>query len=312
MQKLAKIFKSGSKKCFKLSLIALLLWANLGFLPGTVITGLAQIIPLPEEPYKNTFVVGSGDTALEKTESVVGKVVGQGRLLLAAVAILLGITGAVQLLVSEDKDEGATKAKQIILYSVVGFAIIALSSDLGKIFDLSGGGLLGNRAELNERLQIFDNTIRIVITFIKYLLGSVAILMLVITGLRLVTNSDQEDEVGKNKKNIMYILGGLFALLFVDTFIRNVFYKIDAPGEDLTIDLGQGITELVSFTNFIVSWVGPIAILTFVAGGAMYVFAFGDEEQQGTARKMMTASLIGIVFIFGAFGIVSTVITGRL
>ncbi len=312
MLNLARILKSGSKRCFKLSLVALLLWANLGFLPGTIATGLAQIIPLPEDAYKKTFVVGKGDTALEKTESVVGKVVGRGRILLAAVAILLGLTGAVQLIVSEDKEEASTKAKSIILYAVVGFAIIALSGDLAKIFDLSGGGLLGKRGELKERIQIFDNTIRIVITFIKYMLGSVAILMLVITGLKLVTTSDQEDEVGKNKKNIIYILGGLFVLLFVDTFIRNVFYKIDSPGEDITIDLGQGITELVSFTNFIVSWVGPVAILTFVAGGAMYVFAFGDEEQQGTAKKMMTSSLIGIVFIFGAFGIVSTIITGRL
>jgi hypothetical protein len=82
----------------------------------------------------------------------------------------------------------------------------------------------------------------------------------------MVTLGDSEEEMGKAKKNIGFILGGLFALIFVDGIIRNVFYNIDRPGQNVSIDLGQGIKELVGFTNLIVSFMGPIAIITLVAG----------------------------------------------
>jgi hypothetical protein len=178
--------------------------------------------------------------------------------------------------------------------------------------DFSGGGLLGERAEVAFRLRLFDNTVRILITFIKFILGAIAVFMLTLTGLRLITLGDNEEEAGKAKKNIIYILGGLFALLFVDNMINNVFYVIDKPGENITIDLAQGIREIVGFTNFIVSWITPVAVITLVAGGLMYVGSFGNEETQTKAKKMIITSLIGIVIIYGAFGLVSTIISGSL
>lgn len=302
------------------SLIAL----NLAFIPFTFDSVSAQfiqinpeqqrrsIIPLPTDAYSDNFIVAEGDNALEQTANLSMRIIGAGRLLIAGIAILLGLTGIVQMVVAQDKEESVTKAKRIVLYSVIGIAMIALSSDLGKILDFSGGGLLGTRAEVSSRLMLFDDTVRIVITFLKYLIGAVAILMLTITGLQLITLGENEEEAGKAKKNIVYILGGLFALIFVDNIINNVFYNIDRPGDDLTINLGQGVREIVGFTNFMVSWIGPIAVITLVAGGLMYVGSFGNEETQSKAKKMMITSLVGIVAIYGAFGLVSTIISGSL
>lgn len=313
-----------SKKIFSYIALLSLVILNLSFLPFTIETASAQlfqvnpeqqprsIIPLPTEAYSDSFIVAEGRTALEQTANLSARIIGAGRLLIAGVAILLGLTGIIQLIIAQDKEESLTRAKRIILYSVIGIVLIALSNDLGQILDFRGGGLLGDRGEVTSRLRLFDDTVRIVITFLKYLIGAVAILMLTITGLQLITEGDNEEEASKAKKNIAYIAGGLFALLFVDNIIRNVFYNIDRPGSDLSIDLGQGIREIVGFTNFIVSWIGPIAIITLVAGGLMYVGSFGNEETQSKAKKMMITSLIGIVMIYGAFGLVSTIISGSL
>lgn len=300
------------KNCFKYIAITAALWLNLGFLPGTISNVQAQVM-LNEEAYNGSFVVAEGDDSLSQTQNLVYKSVGRARLILASVCILLAMTGAVQLAISPDKEEAQERSKRIILYSVIGLALIALASDLAQIFDLSGGGLLGGADVLRQRLQIFDNTVRIIITFTKYLIGAVAILMLVVNGLEMISKGgENEDEAKQARNNVIYVLGGLFALIFVDGIIRNVFYKIDQPGSDLTIDLGQGIQELVGFTNLIVSVVGPIAIITLVAGGALYVASFGNEDNQGTAKKMMISSLVGIIVIYGAFGIVSTFISGSL
>jgi len=312
------------QKLLSFILLSILVALNLIFLPFTSELASAQffqinpeekhksIIPLPTDAYKKNFIIAEGDTALEQTANLSMRVIGAGRLLIAAIAILLGLTGIVQLIIAEDKEESVTKSKIIILYYFIVIILIAISYDLGQIMDFSGGGLLGERAEVAFRLRLFDNTVRILITFIKFILGAIAVFMLTLTGLRLITLGDNEEEAGKAKKNIIYILGGLFALLFVDNMINNVFYVIDKPGENITIDLAQGIREIVGFTNFIVSWITPVAVITLVAGGLMYVGSFGNEETQTKAKKMIITSLIGIVIIYGAFGLVSTIISGSL
>jgi hypothetical protein len=310
-----------NRKIFKFTAIFALAYFNLGFLPGTMDVAFAEVIklnpqpqsiPLPVDAYKDSFIVAKGENGLQQSAYIIYTVVGALRYLIAGVATLLGLTGVIQLLLAKEKEESLTKAKTIILYSVLGIILIALSNDLAKIMDLSGGGLLGTKEQIASRLNLFDNTVRIVITFSKYLIGAVATLMLIITGMEMVTMGDSEDEMGKSKKNIGYILGGLFLLIFVDNIIRNVFYKIDRPGQNVSVDLAQGVKELVGFTNLLVSFVGPIAIITLVAGGLMYVASFGNEETQGKAKKMMITSLVGIVAIYGAFGVVSTIITGSL
>jgi cytochrome bd-type quinol oxidase subunit 2 len=208
-------------------------------------------------------------------------------------------------------EEAFDKAKKIILYSVLGLVMIAMSSEIATILDLRDGGILGDQAEIRERFAVFDKSVNIIITFIKYVIGAVAVLMLVISGANMVAKGGNEEEAAKEKKRIGYISLGLVGLIFVDNIIRNVLYKIDKPLSDPTIDVSQGIREIVSFTNLIITFVGPVAILTLVAGGAMYVFSAGNDETQEKAKKMIFTSLVGIILIYGAFGIVSTIVAGR-
>lgn len=295
----------GFKKWLLIALIAL----NVSLIPGSLIAG-AQFLPLPEDKYTNFFPNVKGDTALAKTSFLAKKIVNGVRIAIGAVAVLLIITAALQVVVGQGKEESYDKAKTIIIYSVIGLAIIAISGDLSKIVDLTGGGLLGNKEVVLSRVRLFDNSIRIIITFFKYFIGAIAIFMLVRSGFRMVALGHNEEELGNDKKNIAWISIGLVALVFMDNFVKNVFYKIDNPFETPTLDVGQGIKEIVSFTNLVVGFVGPIAILSLVAGGVMYVASGGNDDTQGKAKKLMATSLVGIIIIYGAFGIVSTIISG--
>jgi len=295
-----------SQQKIKTFFLFMLITMNLLALPMTMQAGF---IPLNEADYDESFVTAEGDTALAKTQNISVKVIKIARILIGSVAVLLAIISAVQMLSSNEESIG--NAKKSLLYSIVGLVIIALSADLSRLFDLSNGGLIGSKQEIANRVRLFDGTIRIMITFIKYILGAIATAILIQSGLKLVTSGASEDEVSKEKKRIMSVGAGLVALIFVDTLIRKVLYKIDNPLENPTIDLGQGVKEMVGFVNLIVTFAGPVAILTLVAGGVWYAAAAGEEEAQGKAKKMMITSLIGIILIFGAFGIVSTLIIGK-
>lgn len=268
-------------------------------------------MPLDPNLYDGALVAPEGGSALSKTRNLTTRVVNIVRLLIGSVAVLMAIVSGVQLIVSRANEEAVTNARKALLYSVIGIVMIAISADLAALLDLRNGGLIGSKNEIINRARIFDDAVRVIITFIKYIIGSVAVLMLIVSGLRLVASGNSEETVSQEKKHIFVIVLGLVGLIFVDGIIRRVLFNIDNPTENPSIDLAQGIKEMVGFVNLLVTFVGPIAVLTLVAGGAWYAISMGNDENQEKAKKMIFASLLGIVLIYGAFGIVSTFIIGR-
>jgi len=294
-------------------LLLLLLVLNLLVLPASLGFDVAhaQFLPLDPKLYDTGFVTPEGKTSLQQATNLVGRIANAARLILGSIAVLMAIVAAIGMVTARGSEEGYEKNKKALLYAVIGLFIVALSGDLARIVDLSGGGLLGGRKEILERVRIFDDSVRIIITFIKYLIGAVAVLMMIRSGLRLATVGGSEEEATKDKKNLFYIGIGLVALIFVDSLISRVFYKIDNPFENPTLDVAQGIREITGFTNLVISFVGPIAVLSLIAAGVMYAVSAGNEELQTKARKMIIVSLIGIIVIYGAFGIVTTFIIGQ-
>ena len=292
-----------------------LLALNLALLPEVLGIDLAvidaQFLPIDDDNYTDVFVGTEGDTALEKTKSLTFRLLRVLQYIVAAIVVLLGIVGAVQMISSDGNEENYEKAKKSITFSIVGLAIIALSGEISKILDLSGGGILGGEAEVLKRAQVFDDTVRVLITFVKYVIGAVAVLVLARSGIHMATVGGNEEAVANDKKSIMGVSIGLVALVFIDSLIRKVFFVSDNPFEGPRPDIPQGIREIAGFTNLIVTFAAPIAILTMLGGAVMYAISAGNDETQEKAKKMMIASLIGIIMIYGAFGLVSTFIAGR-
>jgi hypothetical protein len=59
----------------------------------------------------------------------------------------------------------------------------------------------------------------------------------------------------------------------------------------------------------IFKWVAPIAALMLVAGGVMLLFAGAKPDMLIKAKGAITATVIGVVIIFGAWIIVNTILT---
>lgn len=299
------------RKIIALALLAL----NLALIPSVIgldgASTYAQFLPIDSENYSDVFVNAEGDSAIEKSTSITFSILRIVQYIVAAIVVLLGIVAAVQMISANGEEENFEKAKKSITYSIVGLAIIALSGEISRILDLSNGGLLGGRAEIIKRAQIFDDNVRVLITFVKYIIGAVAVLILARSGIHMATAGSNEEAVSNDKKSIAGVAIGLVALVFIDTLIRRVFYVTDNPFEGPAPDISQGLREAAGFTNLIVSFAAPIAILSLVGGAVMYAVSAGNDETQEKAKKMMIASLIGIIMIYGAFGLVSTFIVGR-
>ena len=268
---------------------------------------------LPADSFEKTFVQAKGDNAFEKIDSTIQVVVNPVRFLIGFVAVIYLMVAALKLAASRGEDEAVYESfKQSLMYSLIGFAVIALAGEIGNILSLSGGGLIGSKAELSKRLGIFDTNVGIIITFIKYIIGAVAVIFLTRAGAHMVIAGSSEEDISEDKNTILYTSVSLVLLIFSNSLVTKVLYKMDNPFDNPSIDLGQGVAEAVGLINLIVSFVGPLAMLSLVAAGVMYSLSAANEELRERANKMVKLSLFAIILIYGAFAIVSTVISGQI
>lgn len=319
-------------KTLKQALIVFGLTAALLTLNVPVIFAAEGIFPLPgASEYGDVPATTAGGTAQEQFAELVWGIVQNLRYIIGAVAIAMIVYAGFRMVIGKGQEEIITKQRMAIFYAIIGLVLIAMAGEAARIFSVSctdptagetiiqckPGGFLKDPNALIRTATLFDQRTQIIITFIKYIIGSIAVLMVVRNGLRLVTMSESDEALAKDKKNLIYSAIGLVLIIMADTAVNNVFYKLDltkppsGSGAEPMVDPVQGVKEIVGFTNIVVSFVGPLAVLALLIGGGMYITAGGQEEKMNRAKKLIFASIIGIVVIYGAFAIVSTFIGGQ-
>lgn len=261
------------------------------------------------------FPCPAGDTGIDITQNLARKIANYVRLFIGAICILFIVISGVKLITAGGNEETFSKEMQSILWGLLGLFFVGIAGDLASVFSVDNGGYLDDPNKALAKSKQFSKTLNIVITFIKYIIGAFSVAFIVRNGLRLVLLGGNEEEVGKDKKNIFYGMLGLIFILLADTLVNKIFFKIDTtvyPGTEPVkagIDLQRLLLEMAGITNLVAAIAGPFALLSLVAGGVMYVFSGGEEEQTGKAKKIIMWSLIGLVIIYGTFAVVTTFIT---
>jgi len=298
---------------------------------GSSSANTTDILPLTggDTLYSNLPQI-SGTTSDQRFSNLVTSVITNARYLLGAVAIGFLVYAGIRMVIAQGNEEEWTTQKRNIMYSIIGLAIVGFSGDLVRIFsvycpstgvDANGlpctpGGFLHDPNAIVRSATLFDQRSQFIITFIKYLIGSIAVLMIVRSGFRLITSSGNEEKLAEDKRSLVYGVVGLLLIIMADSAITNVFYKVDltrypsvggaAPG----IDLAQGLKELAGFTNLVLTIATPVAILFLLFGAFLYITSAGNEDRQGKAKRLIIAVIVGILIMYAAFAIVSTVISG--
>jgi len=65
---------------------------------------------------------------------------------------------------------------------------------------------------------------------------------------------------------------------------------------------------ILNVTNFVLGFLGLIAVLIIIYGGFLYLTAAGKEEQATKGKNSLTYAIIGIVIILGSYAIVNTIL----
>lgn len=100
-------------------------------------------------------------------------------------------------------------------------------------------------------------------------------------------------------KKVKTTIATVAALAFSAT---PVFAQIEDPTRF------ENICDVVGVvTSFIIGIAGAIALVLLIIGGIQYMISGGDKVAVESARGRITASIVGLLIVFGAFLIVNVV-----
>ncbi|MFC1599818.1 hypothetical protein ACFL3T_02205 [Patescibacteria group bacterium] len=281
-------------------------------------------IPLNPAAYPD-FPKLSSTTPTGMLSEFANGLIRNAKFILGAVAVLFIMLSALKLIISQGNDDTITKQKNAITYGIIGLLIIGFGDEFAKVLSVAcapgetecaRGGFLKDPNNIIRQAALFKQETRVIITFIKYLIGGVAIFMFIRNGIRLIGLAGSEESIALDKKNLIYTSVGLVAIILATTLIDKVLYIVDpskysSMGLDPAINPTRAVQEMIGFTNMAVTFVAPLAILMLIVGAIMYATAGGKEEQTNKAKKIIFLSIAGMVLIYGSFAIVSTIVAGQ-
>ncbi len=143
------------------------------------------------------------------------------------------------------------------------------------------------------------SVIYFILDFFKYIFGGVAVLTLIVSGLKLILAGRQAaDAMSKEKETLRLSFTGLIIMLVADQLIR-VFFGLEGEvyrtGTDMQLAAEAGTEIAKGASNLIRIFLPSVAVAFTVIAGFRLLLARGDNDELGKAKKQITWAIIGLV-----------------
>ena len=291
---------------------------------------LAQTDLLPFDPSLYPGFRGEDNGLVETAGGSIGvrntvfNIYNAAKTLLAPVIVVLIGSFGIRMIIAGGNEEKFGAVTQNFLYVLMGVGIVFLADFLSQTFFLysgdTGQGFLTDNEQLALAADRVTEQIRIIVLFLRYLLGGIALFYVVRSG-AVILFSAEEETVDKEKDTFIYGFVGLILIMVSEALVGAVFNvpsleNISAfgpIGEVIarpSVDVEGGLGLIANVTNLLLAMLSGLFLFTLVAGGVMYAFSAGNEERGQQAYKMIIGSLLGLVIAFSSYTIVAEFSSG--
>jgi len=104
--------------------------------------------------------------------------------------------------------------------------------------------------------------------------------------------------------NLKYIFSFFFVNMVLSTTgVASAASKWSAPSKPNSVPTSFD-KAILNMTNWILGFVGSIAVLAIIWGGILYLTSAGDESQAETGKKTIKNGLLGLIICGLAYAIV--------
>lgn len=249
-------------------------------------------------------IIYQGESQLNAVVLAVVKVV---RNLIGSMAIVFIVVSGIMMIFAQGEESKITEQKRSITYAIIGLVIILLIERMiSAIYGVPGE----QRALTTASAALVSAEIYGLISYIKAILGSVAVFMIVLNGFRTVTAQGDEEIMKTQRGAILWTIVGL-ALIVINKVVVENFFIGPATSESgqITKTNVQNILDLFGrIAQYLMGFAGLVAFAALIYGAGSMIANFGEEEGTERAKKIVKNSAIGIVIILSAYAIVATMI----
>lgn len=160
------------------------------------------------------------------------------------------------------------------------------------------------------------------------IIGTVAIVMVIFSGVQMVFSQGDPGAVGKAKTSMLYAIIGLAVVMFAYVIVSSILYFI---GVDNSVTPGSRpdgffinpLSDAYLFSpandpgkpNFfdtmvrnVLGLMGAVAIFFIIWNGFRYVTSFGNDDQVKKAKQSITWAVFGLISIILSYIILRVVI----
>jgi len=209
-----------------------------------------------------------------------------------SIAILVVVIAGLIAVFSQSEDQ-ITAAKRAIIGSVAAIMLVNLAGPIQTAFTpggMSGTGSVSFGDLGPEIIGIAD--------WLTSAAAVVAVLMLIISGIRTVASYGSDQGLSHLKQTIFATVGG-FTVIGIRLAIKESLVDTGTPG-DLT-------STIVAAVNVLLGFVGLLAVIVIVIAGIMMVVNIGNDDQYARARSLIIRVAIGLIVIIASAAIVNIV-----
>jgi len=176
--------------------------------------------------------------------------------------------------------------------------VIEGTTDLPTYDNLTHGDAIQKPGVSNITTAIFFT-----LDFFKFLIAGIAVIMIIITGSRLILARKKIDEVFPKMKEQAIMLGaGIILILVADFVVKNVFYGLEGEVYDSESSARaaatRGTEQIKGFYNLAMMIAGALAIFMLIVAGFRLIASAGNEEAQTKVKKQITWLIVGL-FVIG-------------
>jgi len=251
------------------------------------------------------------------------KIINIIRGIVVLLAVIFFIYIAFQVISSND-EKGIESLKSAIIYIPIFIIIAMFVFEIPKLFlnvdvenmentkaeNLADGAIIKDKGTAEIAAGKFEGVFSTVLNFLYRLTATLAILYIVVAGLRIITAGGDSGDIDTQKASIKFVAIGLFIVLFSHPLVKYAFYRKDSA-DSFTLDSSRIIIEIMGLLNYCLVLVAAILLASTIYSGVMLVVEIGKPDLLDKAKTALINNLIGFMIIFCSYAIVATVISAN-
>jgi hypothetical protein len=199
---------------------------------------------------------------------------------------------AVRMVLTAQNEDAFTQASTSFIHAFIGFAIIACSAAFAAAFSTTG---FSGVPATGVQPDILEGSIVSVSNFMIQMSAGMFVLMIVISGVRMVTTQGEEGAFDKAKKLLAMNCGGVMLMLVASSIVNGV----------ASTDSGFINEELTGIGFFLLTLLGFLCVIALIVAGIFLIVSI-DEGNRDKAKKIVIGTLITLVLVFILYTLILT------